>query len=302
MRTVADLGRAYKLKKAPRLNHLSDEDAGRQLKSEYPGKYTQYQDVGIAVRNSAEMTTTVPLQLINYDLENKIQTLIDRHNPHMGIFVSWWRKKKVQGQNNYLEESLKQQDMMVTNVVRVAREIIEGRRREAELQSYLTQNQYWVLELQARGKLLVEATAVGMNVDDYSDWNRFEKEFQLREKALQDDHYRKLQSDAEAQRLASLTYTQRANVDTDNEVKLAYEKLRFQIIAERLTDQQIIGFIQDMIDDQFIKIAQVEESAAKRLIPVSAKDNIVQSRQRIIQMYMEQQNETQHKILGSRNA
>lgn len=313
MATVSDLGKKLKAKHPQKFGHLTDADAGRQAKAEYPEHYGHYEDDGLAVTSYQGITPFYTPQpqstgLIGTDqnIERKIQKLWDKHDSQMGTFVGWWRRHKVEAQNRYLTQANEQQRLLIEQAMMITEAVIKGRKTEQEFQLFLANNHYQIVQLQVWGMLLVEAAKEGLSVAALEEKRLSEHYAQIRnqEEALkqqgeQASYDRKIEADREAQRLASLTYTQKTTTDTDNEVRLAYEKLKFQIIAEHLTQQQVIDFIQDLIDQQFIKIAQTAEDSK---IPTSAKQNITESRMRIIQMYMEQQNETQQRILGSRDA
>jgi hypothetical protein len=283
---ITDIGREFR-QRNPKYSDLTDEQAGQMVIAARPEIYKPV------------LTKTVSsLELINPQLENKIQALIHRHDSNMGVFVSWWRKRKTRGQNEYLDEAGKQHELLITQAVRLSIEIIEGRKREVEFVTFIAQHRHAIAELHANGKMIIAAANVGMYPNEYSSWNRFASEYRLKMKEAAAAHER----DMEKQRQESLLRTQEktaaAQIVTDNEIIMAQEELKLAIIADNLNGQQIMVLIQDLIDDQYIKIAKMWDDKS---IPASAKPQIAHSRERMIKMFMKQQDETQNRLLQENN-
>lgn len=298
MKTIKDLGRAKKIQSPGKYDDISDEDLGRALKIKYPGEYDDFVDTAITMRGSQSLGRRNNTQ----NLEERGMELWQKTDGEMGKFVAWWRGRKIDAKNQVIVKAITQFKLLAEQADLQANRVIKEIEREAELRLFLQRHHYEIEQLKIFTRLAQKAEAQGMTLETAQEAILAEMQTELKIKEMtaknnleierENLQFERKEKEAEAEQRRKIELRDK---EFQTEVDLANEKLRLAIIVDHLTKQQVVTLLQDLIDQQYIKIAEMKEDPK---IPASAKAEIEQSRLRIIQMFMEQQNETQRKALG----
>jgi hypothetical protein len=220
MKTTKDLGRQVKKKYPGQYNDLSDEEVGRLVKRKYPDAYDDYQDTSLSVTGSSAIQTNYPDQ----QLERKVQDIWNRHEPGMGNVVAWWRRRKLEGQNKFLESANDQQRLLIEQASIVSEAYAKRQMAEAEFRVFLAQHA-------AQLHLLGSAARAGMTIPDYSTHNRES----LRDRRQHEHNIEGIRVQAEteiqkAQRLAELELEKERQ---RHQLELERERRKHEIEAEK---------------------------------------------------------------------
>lgn len=305
MKTVSDLGKKLKAKHPHKFGHLSDAEAGRLAKQEFPGAYTDYIDEALAIRGTQSIVAEPRITaLANSDLERKVAFIWNQHVPGMWNVISWYRRKKMGSQNLTLQTGYTQIQLLFGQVNAITEQVINQIKSEKQLELFIRDHHYKLMEVAKAMELLQQATDAGLTIDNYQEMRLLEYETNIRtagEKAMAQIHVwreerlaelRKKEKDDEHRRKIDAL-----DKEVDREIKLAQEQLRLEIIARHLTNQQQMSYIQDLIDQEYITIAEIQDNPK---LPEGAKQNIINSRMRMVEMLMKQQDEAQARVLQQR--
>lgn len=334
MKTLKELGQKAKRAEPDEYGHLSDEEAGRRAKRDYYPLYEDYEETALVRRRQLtdirrhehlQMAT----ELVRYFDPNegifsawmtryqnaKRSNTLDTYLPvslklieHGALLeqAAFDSEKRYQEyiafiENNAIQLKLFREHLKLAKKAARKGFTIEGLEKynllEAEIKGRLR-----VIETEYRERLKYEKEMALIHQDNARNEQRYKTSAELylemcRREREETEHRRRLEA-IELEHQRKMEGLQRQlQIESDNEIKLAQEQLRLQIISKHLTEQQKIAFVQDLIDQQYKFIA---ETQADRTLTAEAKRSIIESRQRIIQMFMEQQNEAQRKILQSK--
>lgn len=150
MKTVKQLGALVK-KDHPEYLDLADEEAGRAVKLQYPGQYDDF-----------------------VDISDKALSVLTHYDPKIGRLRSWWRALKSEGRNKLQAQLTPELLSIIGQGVTLEDAALNSKRKQAEFEAFLIQNQYLLFELQQKANLLEQATVRGMTVPDWSEHNKLE--------------------------------------------------------------------------------------------------------------------------------
>jgi hypothetical protein len=259
MSTVSDLGKKAK-KKYPEFRHLSDADAGRAFKQRYPGAYDHYTEEALVPYGQHSLE-------ISPRLEQNIQHIWDEHVPGMWRIITYFKRKRTETENNNILAGNTQLQRLLDRAIMTTNHVALREKTIAELQLFITQNQY-KLFLIAQDKMLVdEAVKFGLTLDNNQerimldfDANRRvneeraktniqimreERLYDLREKEKESEHRRMMEKlDKELQR----------------EITMAEAEIRLAILGNNMThDRQQVFILQELIDQQYRKMDEIKK-------------------------------------------
>lgn len=110
-----------------------------------------------------------PLALINQDLDVKIQSLWNKHNPEMGMVVATFRKWKISGQNKFLEQVNQQQKLLIEQADMIAAQVVKHAKQEYEFEQWLVNHYHEIAKVKALMQRLYAATQQGLSLEAYDE-------------------------------------------------------------------------------------------------------------------------------------
>ncbi|CAN5361215.1 hypothetical protein BH10ACI1_BH10ACI1_02730 [soil metagenome] len=297
MKTIKDLGKLIK-EKYPEYGDMPDEEVGRLMKDRFPDAYNDFEDTGLSV-SSNQLQVNIS-NAIDRTAHEHVDFLRNKLKPNNGWFSSWLQTTRSQRNIRLLDVLAANEIAIIQHGAILERAARLQQQERLEYEIYIKEHESTLMALEARRFLFIKATEMGLSVEDYSEHRKAELAVDLEiRKYMATEGMEKLAAIHKEKELSNIRineHREKAQIDFQNEVGMAQEELRLQIIADHLTHHQQITLIQDLIDDQYIKIDAVRTS---KIIPEGAKPEIIESRMRIIEMFMRHQNETQTKILQS---
>lgn len=310
--TVVELGQIYKAKNPGEVDHISDEEVGYYVQSLSPYYASKVIDVtptnsttslqvvhNKSIENRPLVTEDIIPLSFNDQTQTRLQNLQNSLKPNQWFFRNLRQQYNSDKDIAYNEIITKHALVIIEQGARVEKAAMERHTEMVKYQRFIKENEYALLELQAATQLLQDATYNGLTLENYQKLKKKEFKAHLKriKKAQEYAHLERMEmikrSSANEQDLSDIRvneYRQKSQIDLEDESKTAYEKLKFKIVGERLSSHQEVALLQDMIDEQYVKIAEIWES---EIIPEAAKPDMVASRKRIIEKYMDRQNEAQ---------
>lgn len=243
------------------------------------------------------------------ELSKQLREIHEYYQPNKGRFRMWLDEIRSNRRAKHVREMNSEMMALIERGKMLEDQAISSRRKREELNTFIAENQFHLFKLMKYAERITRAVSEGVSVNGLEEANlyrmktnddiRMEQELaRIKQNQEDADHSRRLEKE-EAEHRRDLEKREKiAKIELDNEIQLAQEEIRLAIIADNLTWQQQMILIQELIDNEYIKIAEVE---ANPKIPASAKKKIIESRERMIEMFMEQQSETQNKLLSKNN-
>jgi hypothetical protein len=233
---------------------------------------------------------------LSNETQSQLATLRDNFNINKGKFSTWLQITRSQRNTRLIEVLTENELAVIEHGAVIEKAVREKEKSELEYLRFLQEHRYELMELQTKEYLLQEATRNFLPLEDYVEVRKEEllTDLRIKEYLATDGRVSSVEKLKQESEIKLNEHRVKADIDHEYEVRDAQERLRLEIIARHLTNQQKISFIQDLVDEQFIKI---EETRASTLIPEGAKQNMIDSRMRIVQMYERQQDEAQKAAL-----
>lgn len=295
MKTIKDLGIKAKAKH-PKYRHLSDLEAGKQVKREFPGCYDEFQDTdmviqtdkGIAKADSAfdkslsELTGGMNDLSIEPRTEENLQVLLDYYKPTRGVFTSWWQRRKSEGReklvsqvsNEYLE--VIRQGQLLEQAVR------EGRKTEIEFRMYVAQNALALTAIKANNYLIVEAQKAGLTMENHQQIKLESGLSNIRVDEAQGMSHVKINEHAQI-----------TQIDLDRKISEAEHTVRIGIINKFLSEHQKISLIQGLIDGCYKQIDEILKSQ----LSAEIKGRMIEDRNETIEAFKKDMRVRQTRLL-----
>jgi hypothetical protein len=177
MPTVEDLGRKAKRKDPHRYGHLSDAEAGRQAKRDYPGYYTQYEDISDSIikahQNPLNQNQSVneinsfgdmindlmqAMQIPGNDRLEAYNTALDRHlNPNRGWFTAKWQNSKAAARLELAQTIGQERYEVLEQMMRYAERVRQGKMDEIAFKQFIADAAIRLMETQSRANRVIEA-------------------------------------------------------------------------------------------------------------------------------------------------
>jgi hypothetical protein len=256
MKPLADLGKRIKKKHFPDYEDLTDEECGRLAKEAYPDKYKDYEEPqALQVRQSEAIDPRV--ELVGEKLFKNTTTLEDYYNPRRGRFTAWWQRGKAEGRTK-LAQALTQEELAVLQQAALLEQEVANRKKsEAEYKVFLAEHHVILTGLMNKEVLTKNATESGFTPEIHQEI--------LKEKALVEidlDRHRQL-----------------TEMELDKDLRKMQEKLKLSIIAKTLTSQQQLHLVQELLDNTYKQIEEIQNSSYSE----STKARMIADREEIIQ-------------------
>jgi hypothetical protein len=245
----------------------------------------------------------------NIQINTEAKALQAYYSPNKGRIASWWEGRKSKSRSNLLIALNEEQRLVIEQAAMLERAAINDKKRRAEFQTFIAQHTVLFIELKAKAKVIKKAAKRGLDFEsqiavrsqELLDESETKKQATLLSLQIQNDsrldlikHEQSIEKEKLASELKLKEYKEKAEIDLKKEVQEAEERLKFDIVGEHLTRQHVVAELQNLIEIQYVKIAEIEDSTT---IPTSAKQNMIDSRLRIIKMFEKQQDEAQKAAL-----
>jgi hypothetical protein len=244
------------------------------------------QDDGLQVLNDNSYLTA--LAKIDPDLAGKLQANFNHYNPGSGGIRSWagtWRGKK---RVELLEVLNQEQQLLLEQATMFARQVQDGKRSQWEFATYVANSKRDIAAAQAEAELHTAAHGNKMTIDDFSSLTKEQQLSKIRMEEEEKRHKLSLERERELAKIKREQDTQKSSSDLENEIKLANAEIDFAVKADSLTKQQQVRLIQNMIDELYDEIEQIEQSSQS----ATMKQRKIADREEIIQSLVKKRNET----------
>jgi hypothetical protein len=265
MPTIADLGRLIKDEYPGEYDDLTDIEVGRLAKEAYPEDYADFTDAVVKWEPPEErppVTNTRP----------NLQQILDYYSPKKGRFTSWWQRGKAESRLG-LQTVLNAEQMAVIEAGAVLeKSILEGRKSIAEAEVFIKANQYALVEIRIKVKLIEEAADKGQTLDT--------RQTLITAKGLSNIKIR------EHERLAE--------IDLNNKQREAQEAVRLMFIAKHLSEQQLISISQDNINNAIREIDKINYDIE---LSKPAKERMIASWEEVITTFTEERRGREKRLL-----
>jgi len=249
----------------PEYSQYSDEEIGIRMKGEYPEKYQEY-------------------------ITPQMEDLFSYYHPNKGVFRNWLARRR---RESGTKLSVVINDELATIINRAAMledAALSSRRKYIEFQTFIVQNEYALIELRHKEKLLEDATDEGMTPEHFSSANY--------ETRLSNNRIKEKESETVILKyMSDLRISEFKEIEAiklNNELKLRQERVRLSLIAKTLSNQQRMILVQELLDDLYKQIEQVE---ATNLKPAT-KQRMIDDREAIITSFKGFQDAEGNRLLG----
>lgn len=254
MKTIKELGALTKQKYPTVYDHLEDEEVGRRLKSKYPASYSAYVDV---------------------QFTEKVQNLLDYYNPKKGRFTSWWQRGKADSRSDLLQALNQEQRLFLEQAAMFEEAVLKGEASAAAHQTFLANNQYFLIELQAKAHLLGAAIENGLTLEY--------------DQALK---YERAQSEVRISEHERMT-----QIDLNRQFEESREAVRLGILASAMSEHQKLFLVQELVDLSYKQIHDIQQGE----LPEALKVRMIADREEIIATLKEDSRVRQTRLLSVNN-
>lgn len=245
MPTVEDLGRKVKAK-YKQYQHLSDIEAGHQVKADYPGAYEKYQDIEDKPTHASKSSPTKfqqamrqldnrPTQEANTGLEQNVESLIGKYDSKQGSLSAWFREVQSHNRGAYLASLNEEQRLLIEQAVMMEKAVMEGRKDAAMFNTVLAQN--------ANFFLLLEAAS---------------------EQKLPPEIYAEIRKQEELARIE----VQKSQAETDLII-------RTSMLGKDLATHQELALLQELVNNCYLEMERIEKLSLSQPI----KDRMIQDQE-----------------------
>jgi hypothetical protein len=213
-------------------------------------------------------------------------------NPNGGRIRGWFQEKRTAKQLEVTRNLTAMHRELLATAIDKARAVCEQKTSIANFMMYLRRNEAELKHLVCEVKRHEQAAAEGMLVDDYSKANRdrWANEDKMdQQKAQADlDHKHQQERLEKESELRMKEYTDKKETDLRVEIEHAKARMEFEIIAKHLLGHKKAALLQDQIEVQYVRIADIRKDP---LLTADAKKWMEESRLGLIDMYREAQRE-----------
>lgn len=225
-------------------------------------------------------------------LKKNYQEVFEFFNPKSGWLGTYFREKSSTKQVAIVKNMTDVQKMILEQTLSHAKALQEQRRTAAEFYIFMQQNYAQLEQLKQSIEYNQKAYNQGFLPETFDHVNKVnaETEARIKETTTIEDmrHKHSLEKTEQEVELELKKYKEKVATDLNANIESAKAELEFEIIANHLTGHKQVALIQDLIDIQYIKIDDIRNS---NIIPEGAKKDMITARERIIRMYMKQQEE-----------
>lgn len=269
MKTIKDLGALVK-KKYKGYSHLSDREAGKLVKSQYPNAYSDFLDEN---------------EIDNPYLK-QIEQLVEYYNPNQGRLSSWLQRGDAESEVKLLNVLSERQLAVLKLAAEYEQSVMQGKKHPYEFQSFVALHYLELGEIKVKEQLILRALREGYTLDNWQIEvaKRDEHKRDMQKMRLMYSHEKamlKIQLQAKLSDSVKEVeiYREKEAIKLNNQLEEWRQRMRFSIAGDSMDNHEKLIMAQEKLDAIYEQIEDIK----KRRFTEETKRRMIEDREKIIE-------------------